>query len=190
MIAFHTLALTTLIQKGASQGISEGTAIIVAAVGGALLAAVLQTLGAFLINFLTARREDRAAARESEKRHEQWEREDQLRREEQKEAAQQRRQAHRVEAYRKFAAATAFAIPLDEDRRAEQLAKLTETHTEVQAHGSSDVRDDAASLYERAYRALYTDPEGNVGMVRINLDTSRGHFWDSISRAQEEEDQE
>ena len=134
MMAFHTL--TTLIQKGASQGISEGTAIIVAAVGGALLAAVLQTLGAFLINFLAARREERAAARESEKRHEQWEREDQLRREEQKEAAQQRRQAHRVEAYRKVAAATAFAIPLDEDRRAEQLAKLTETHTEVQAYGS------------------------------------------------------
>jgi uncharacterized membrane protein YhiD involved in acid resistance len=180
MMAFHALALTTLFQKGASQGISEGTALIVAAgVGallaalGTLLAAVLQTLGAFLINFLAARREERAAARETEKRHEQWEREDKLRREEQQRESWQRRQTDRAEAYRKFAAATAFAIPLDEDRRAEQLAKLTETHTEVQAYGSSDVRSEAAELYESAYRALYTDPKGDDSAVRNDLDSIR-----------------
>src|SRR3954447_18831126 len=108
MMAFRSLALAALAQKGTGQAISEGTALIIAGIGGAILAAVFQTLGAFLINYLAAQREERAAARESEKRHEQWEREDQLRREEQKQAAQQHKQARRADAYRKFAAATVF----------------------------------------------------------------------------------
>ena len=200
MMAFYSLALAALIQKGAGQGISEGTALIIAGIGGAVLAAVFQSLGAFLINYLAAQREERAAARESEreeraaareseKRHEQWEREDQLRREEQKQAAQQHKQARRAEAYRKFAAATAFPIPLDEDTRAEQLAKLTEAHTEVQAYGSPDVRNEATDLYDGAYRALYTEPDGNIKSARSWLDTYRGHFWDSISEALKQEEQ-
>jgi hypothetical protein len=190
MMGFHALALMTLVQRGSDPMISEGTAVIIAGVGGAVLAAVLQTLGAFLINYLAAQREERAAARESEKRHEQWEREDRLRREEQEEAARQRRQADRAQAYRRFASATAFDIPLDEGRRGEQLAKLTEAHTEVQAYGSSDVRDEAVTLYDYAFKALHTSPDDrNIPNTRSVLNAYRGRYWDSISEELEQERQ-
>ena len=60
--------LTALLQKQGDQGVSQGTAIIIAGVGGAVLAAVLQTLGAVLINYLAAQREERAATREAQTR--------------------------------------------------------------------------------------------------------------------------
>lgn len=177
------LPLMALLQKQANQGFSEGVAIIIAGVGGAILAAVLQTLGAFLINYLAAQREDRAATREAARRHEQWEREDKLRQEDQAEEAKRRNRAERAQAYRRFAAATAVPMsPYNIERQASLLADLAETHTEVQAYGTQDLRTRAQDLYDDAYGALYAEDDNDSFRARQSLESSREEFWNAIKR--------
>lgn len=174
-----------LLIKAVSQGISEGSAIIIAAVVGTALGAVLQLLGAFAIDFLAGRREERHAKREDRVRREQWERDDELRhqeedraearRREQQEREDKRREAEeRAQVYKRFVAATTFAQPLSGPEQTKQFYELNEAFTDVQLYATGPTLTSARQLYEVAVNEVDMPQEGNT---TEGLSAQRQDFW-------------
>lgn len=179
-----------LLIKAANQGISEGSAIIIAAVVGTALGAVLQLLGAFAIDYLAGRREERRAKREDRVQQEQWKRDDELRHEEQdrEEARRREQQEHeekrreaqeRAQVYKRLVAATTFTQPLSGPEMAKQFYELNDAFTDVQLYATGSTLTSARRLYDAAVNEVDYDSEGNT---TEGLSQQRQSFWANARR--------